>query len=67
MKTAKVNAYIMHIFGKIELLSIRATYNYFEMHYFNDFKEAKTYISFRSVLQAKCIGRSSSNCHENLF
>ena len=22
MKTAKVNAYIMHIFGKIELLSI---------------------------------------------
>ena len=25
MKTAKVNAYIMHIFGKIELLSIRAT------------------------------------------
>ena len=25
MKTAKVNAYIMHIFGKIELLSIYAT------------------------------------------
>ena len=25
MKTAKVNVYIMHIFGKIELLSIRAT------------------------------------------
>ena len=25
MKTAKVNAYIMHIFGKIELLSIHAT------------------------------------------
>ena len=25
MKTARVNAYIMHIFGKIELLSIRAT------------------------------------------
>ena len=25
MKTAKVNAYIMHIFGKIELLSILAT------------------------------------------
>ena len=24
-KTAKVNAYIMHIFGKIELLSICAT------------------------------------------
>ena len=24
MKTAKVNAYIMHIFGKIELLSIQA-------------------------------------------
>ena len=25
MKTAEVNAYIMYIFGKIELLSIRAT------------------------------------------
>ena len=25
MKTAMVNAYIMHIFGKIELLSIHAT------------------------------------------
>ena len=25
MKTSKVNAYIMHIFGKIELLSIHAT------------------------------------------
>ena len=25
MKTAKVNAYFMHIFGKIELLSIHAT------------------------------------------
>ena len=25
MKTAKVNAYIVHIFGKIELLSIHAT------------------------------------------
>ena len=25
MKTAKVNAYIMHIFGKIELLSIHET------------------------------------------
>ena len=25
MKTAKVNAYIMHIFGKIELLSIYET------------------------------------------
>ena len=25
MKRAKVNAYIMHIFGKIELLSIHAT------------------------------------------
>ena len=25
MKTAKVNAYIMYIFGKIELLSIHAT------------------------------------------
>ena len=25
MKTAKANAYILHIFGKIELLSIHAT------------------------------------------
>ena len=25
MKTAKVNAYVMHIFGKIELLSIHVT------------------------------------------
>ena len=25
MKTAKINAYTMHIFGKIELLSIHAT------------------------------------------
>ena len=37
MKTAKVNAYIMHIFGKIEILSIHATKNYFKMHYFNVF------------------------------
>ena len=35
MKTAKVNAYIMQIFEKIELLSIYATYKYFKMHYFN--------------------------------
>ena len=35
MKTAKVNAYIMHIFGKIELLSIYATLNYFKIHNFN--------------------------------
>ena len=44
MKTAKVNAYIMHIFGKIELLSIHATSNYFKMHYFNNFSEAKAYL-----------------------
>ena len=37
MKTAKVKAYIMHIFGKIELLSIHATLNYFKIHYFNAF------------------------------
>ena len=37
MKTAKVNAYIMHIFGKIELLSIHAILNYFKMHYLNGF------------------------------
>ena len=37
MKTAKVNAYIMHIFGKIELLSLHATLNYFKIHYFNAF------------------------------
>ena len=37
MRTAKVNAFIMHIFGNIELLSIHATENYFKMHYFNVF------------------------------
>ena len=36
-KMAKVNAYIMHIFGKIELLSIHAILNYFKIHYFNAF------------------------------
>ena len=44
MKTAKVNAYIMHIFGKIELLSLHATLNYFKIHYFNASLEAKTYL-----------------------
>ena len=44
MTTAKVNAYIMHLFGRIELLSIHTTYNYFKMHYINDFQEAKTYL-----------------------
>ena len=44
MKTAKVNAYTMHIFGKIELLSIHATLNYFKIHYFNVFLEPKTYL-----------------------
>ena len=44
MKTAEVNAYIMHIFGKIELLSIHAAQNYSKMHHFNDPKEAKTYL-----------------------
>ena len=37
MKTAKVNAYIMHIFGKIELLSMHATLNYFKIHYLGVF------------------------------
>ena len=37
MKTAKVNAHIMHIFEKIELLPIHATLNYFKIHYFNAF------------------------------
>ena len=37
MKTAKVIAYIMHIFGKIEFSSIHATLNYFKIHYFNAF------------------------------
>ena len=31
MKTAKVSAYIIHIFGKIELLSIHATLKFFVM------------------------------------
>ena len=43
MKTVKVNAYIMYILGKLELLSIHAISNYFKMHYFNEFQEAKTY------------------------
>ena len=37
MKTAKVNAYIMHIFGKIELSFKHFIKNYFKMHDFNDF------------------------------
>ena len=43
INTAKVNAYSMYIFGKIELLAIHATEKYFKMHNFNDFQEAKTY------------------------
>ena len=43
MKTAKVNPYIMYKFGKIELLSY-CNLNYFKMHFFNDFQEAKTYL-----------------------
>ena len=34
----------MHIFEKIELLSIHASYDYFKLHYFNDFLEAKKYL-----------------------
>ena len=45
MKTTKVNANIMHIFGKIDFLSIRVIYNYFKMHYLNGFQEAKTYLN----------------------
>ena len=30
MKTAKVNAYIMHIFGKIELLFVHAALKLFQ-------------------------------------
>ena len=45
MKKAKVNPRIMYIFGKIEFLSIHATLNYFKISYFNDFQEAKTYLS----------------------
>ena len=37
METAKVNAYIMHIFGKMKLLSLHATLNYFKIHYLNAF------------------------------
>ena len=43
MKTAKVNACIMYIFGKIELLSVHAAKKDFKIHFFNDFQEAKTY------------------------
>ena len=49
METTKVNAYIMYIFGKIELLFVNGTYNYFKMHYFNDFQEAKTNQYFRRL------------------
>ena len=31
MKTAKVNAYIMHIFGKIELLSIQLVHSHTQL------------------------------------
>ena len=44
MKMTKVNANIMHIFGKIELLSTHAIYYYFKMHFLNGFQEAKTYL-----------------------
>ena len=44
MKTGKVNAFIMFIFGKIELFIYACKLNYFKMHYFNDFYEAKTYL-----------------------
>ena len=33
MKTAKVNAYIMHIFGKIEVFIYTCNLKYFTMHY----------------------------------
>ena len=44
MIKAKVNAYIMYIFGTIELSSLHATKNYFQMHNINVFQEAKTYL-----------------------
>ena len=44
LKTAKVNKYILYIFGKIELLSIYATKNYFILFYFKEFQEAKNHI-----------------------
>ena len=46
MKTAKVNAYIMHIFGKIELLSIHATLNYFKIHYFKCLLKPRSYAQY---------------------
>ena len=39
-----IHIYILYIFGKIELSSIHATYNYLKMHYLNGFQEAKTYL-----------------------
>ena len=43
-RSAKVNAYILHIFGKIWLLIIHAIINYFKMFCLNDFQEAKKYL-----------------------
>ena len=45
VKTAKVNAYIMHIFGKIELLSIHATLNYLNITLMPSKRQRHTYIS----------------------
>ena len=39
MKSAKLNTYIVYIFGKIEFLSMHATKNHFKMYYFNDLQE----------------------------
>ena len=44
VETAKVNAYTMYTFGKIELLSIIVTYKLFKMYYLNDFQKANTYL-----------------------
>ena len=65
MKTVKVNAYIMHVFGKIELLSIHAYYNYFKMHYFNVFLDAKTYLyiaHWKYSRNMTCMNLVSNNC-----
>ena len=46
MKKTKVNAYIMHIFAKIELLSIHATKNYFKcITLMSSKRQRHTYIS----------------------
>ena len=44
LKTMKVNTYIKHIFGKVDLLPLHATLKLFQMYCFNGLQEAKTHL-----------------------